>query len=182
MRPDKIGLFTLSLSILLGALLGCVNIHFPIVGSFSLGTTGGVLLVTLLLGHLGHWGPVSFGVDPSVIAPVKELGLLLFFVGSSIEGGRSFADVFAGYGPKLIVWGILLTILPMFIGFVFSQKVLKLPLLNGLASMTASMTSTPSLAALTQTAGTDDVVVAYAATYPIALILLVILVPLLMKL
>ena len=181
-RPDKLGAFTICISILSGVLLGSVNIPLPVLGNFSLGTTGGVLLVTLLLGHLGHLGPISFCVDKTIINPIKELGLILFFVGSSLEGGSGFAEVFAAYGPKLILWGIALTLIPMLTGFLFSQRVLKLPLLNGLASMTASMTSTPSLAALIQTSGTDDVVIAYAATYPIALITLVILVPLLMAL
>lgn len=74
-----------------------------------------------------------------------------------------------------------LVFVPFFLGFLFSRKILKLPLLNGLGAMTASMTCTPSLAALIQTAGTDDVVAAYATTYPIAMINMVVLVQLLAR-
>ena len=51
--------------------------------------------------------------------------------------------------------------------------VLKLPLLNNLGSITGGMTSTPALGTLISTAKTDDVASAYASTYPIALILIV---------
>ena len=47
---------------------------------------------------------------------------------------------------------------------------LKLSLLNNLGSITGGMTSTPALGTLISVAGTDDVASAYAATYPIALV------------
>ena len=58
-------------------------------------------------------------------------------------------------------------------GYFVSRKLLRLPLLNGLGSLTASMTSTPALAMLVELSGTDDVAAPYATTYPIALITLV---------
>ena len=51
--------------------------------------------------------------------------------------------------------------------------VLKLPLLNNLGSLTGGMTSTPALGTLINVAKTEDVAAAYAATYPIALIAVV---------
>lgn len=59
---------------------------------------------------------------------------------------------------------------------------MKLHLLNGLGAMTASMTCTPSLAMLSQIAETDDVAAAYATTYPIAFITLILVVQILIKL
>ena len=66
-----------------------------------------------------------------------------------------------------------MTILPMIIGFVIAKNVLKLPLLNNLGSLTGGMTSTPALGTLINMAGTEDIASAYAATYPIALIAVV---------
>ena len=66
-----------------------------------------------------------------------------------------------------------MTILPMLIGFVVAKNVLKLPLLNNLGSITGGMTSTPALGTLINMAGTEDIASAYAATYPIALIAVV---------
>lgn len=66
-----------------------------------------------------------------------------------------------------------MTILPMIIGFIIAKNVLKLPLLNNLGSLTGGMTSTPALGTLINMAGTEDIASAYAATYPIALIAVV---------
>lgn len=55
----------------------------------------------------------------------------------------------------------------------FAKNVLKLPLLNNLGSLTGGMTSTPALGTLINMAGTEDIASAYAATYPIALIAVV---------
>ena len=62
----------------------------------------------------------------------------------------------------------------MIIGYLFAKYVLKLPLLNNLGSITGGMTSTPALGTLIQVSGTEDIATAYAATYPIALISVVI--------
>ena len=66
-----------------------------------------------------------------------------------------------------------MTLLPMIVGFIFAKYVLKMYLLNILGSITGGMTSTPALGTLINIAGTEDVASAYAATYPIALIAVV---------
>ena len=73
----------------------------------------------------------------------------------------------------LFVWGALITIVPLLAGFFFAKYVLKLSLLNNLGSITGGMTSTPALGALIQSTGTSNVASAYAATYPIALVTVV---------
>ena len=68
-----------------------------------------------------------------------------------------------------------MTTLPMVIGFIFAKYVFKLSIFNNLGSITGGMTSTPALGTLVSVAGTDDVTSAYAATYPIALVIIVVL-------
>jgi len=51
--------------------------------------------------------------------------------------------------------------------------VFKLSIFNNLGSITGGMTSTPALGALISTAGADEVAAAYAATYPVALVAVV---------
>ena len=70
----------------------------------------------------------------------------------------------------LFVYGAVMTLLPMIVGYFVAAKMLKLSLLNNLGSITGGMTSTPALGTLIAVAGTDDVASAYAATYPIALV------------
>ena len=70
----------------------------------------------------------------------------------------------------LFVYGAIMTLLPMIVGYIVAAKMLKLSLLNNLGSITGGMTSTPALGTLISVASTDDVASAYAATYPIALV------------
>ena len=69
--------------------------------------------------------------------------------------------------------GVIITLVPMVVGYIFARKICKLPLLNTLGSITGGMTSTPALGTLIAVAETDDVAGAYASTYPIALVLIV---------
>ena len=175
-RLDPWGLLPFSLAVVLGILAGAITIPLPGGGTFSLGMTGGPLIMGLLMGHIGHIGPIDLRPDHKLYGPAKEIGLILFLASSGVEGGRGLAEILSAYGPILLLYGFFLVAIPLTAGFFMFRKVLRLPLLNGLGSMTASMTCTPSLAVLIQAAGTDDVASAYATTYPIALITLILLV------
>ena len=178
---DSMGYFPLALAIACGILLGSVTIPLPGIGSFSLGNSGGPLLMGLLLGHLGHIGPVDLRVDPKIVNPTKEIGLILFFTGAGTEGGSRLLAIMAEHGWALLLYGLLLLFIPLTLGFFLSRRLFRLPMLNGLAAMTGGMTCSPSLAALIQTAGTTDVVSTYATTYPIALINMVLVMQILAK-
>ena len=85
------------------------------------------------------------------------------------------------FKPLYFVFGIVITLVPMVLGFLFAKYVLKLSLLNNLGSITGGMTSTPALGTLISVSGTEAVASAYAATYPIALIVVVLVSQLLMN-
>ncbi len=171
---DHMGICVFSLAAILGTVVGKIKIPMSAQGlsgtCFSLTTTGGCLLVSLLLGHFGRIGKLSLMPAESTLKLFRELGLVLFLVGAGIPGGADFVAYFNG---MYFVYGIIMTIIPMIIGYLFAKYVLKLSLLNNLGSITGGMTSTPALGTLISTAGTEDVAAAYAATYPIALIAVV---------
>jgi putative transport protein len=139
---------------------------------FSLTVTGGCLLSALILGHFGKVGPVRLLPEESTLKLFREWGLILFLVGAGVAGGARFVELFRGI---YFVYGILMTVIPMLVGFFFAKYVLKTCLLNNLGSLTGGMTSTPALGTLISVSGTEDVGAAYAATYPVALILVVLL-------
>ncbi len=163
---DPQGFMAFAVAALIGILVGAIKI-----GSFSLTTTGGTLLTALILGHFGHIGPVNFTISKKTLEIFREFGLMLFLIGAGVAGGAKFVEYFK---PIYFIYGIVMTILPMVAGFLFAKYVLKLSLLNNLGSITGGMTSTPALGTLINVAGTDDVASAYAATYPIALIAVVV--------
>lgn len=171
---DHMGIAAFSIAAILGTVIGQIKIPLSSAGlggtCFSLTTTGGCLLVSLVMGHFGRIGRVSIMPSAGTLKLFRELGLVLFLVGAGIPGGAEFV---ANFDPMYFVYGIVMTIVPLIIGFLFAKYVLKLSLLNNLGSITGGMTSTPALGTLISTAGTEDIAAAYAATYPIALIAVV---------
>ena len=159
---DPFGIAAFAVAAILGVLVGTIKI-----GSFSLTTTGGCLLVALVFGHFSHFGPIKVMPPAATLKVFRELGLMLFLIGAGIAGGAKFVECFQAI---YFLYGALMTLVPMIIGFIFAKYILKLHLLNALGSITGGMTSTPALGTLIQVSGTEDVGAAYAATYPIALI------------
>lgn len=181
---DDLGLAPMGIAIVLGILLGAVCIPLSAQGydgtTFSLGNTGGPLLMALILGHFGHIGRINMYVPKHTLEVFRELGLMLFLIGAGIEGGVELVEQIAAseLGIMLLVYGFvagaLMTLLPAIAGLLLAKYVLKMPVFNYLGSITGGMTSTPALGALIKVAESDDVASAYASTYPIALILVVV--------
>lgn len=170
---DEMGFFAFGLAIVLGVILAKITIPLPGGGKFALGTSGGPLLAGLILGHFGHIGPVEVKAEKRMLEVLREFGLALFLLGAGLEGGAGFVEVLKEHGVMLFVYGALLTTIPMFVSYFFAAKVLKLSVFNSLGSICGGMTSTPALGTLIRVTKTDDVAAAYAATYPMALILVV---------
>ena len=173
---DGHGFAAFALAAIVGIFVGMIKIPLTSQGlsgtCFSLTTTGGCLLTSLVFGHFAHIGPVNVTPKDSTLKIFKELGLILFLVGAGIAGGAEFVELFKF---SYFVYGVVMTIVPMVSGFLFAKYVLKLSLLNNLGSLTGAMTSTPALGTLIGVSKTDDVAAAYAATYPIALIAVVLI-------
>ncbi len=171
---DEFGFMPFALATALGIVIGSIKI--PLSGQgfsgtcFSLGTTGGCLLVSLIFGHFNHVGPVSVMPKEGTLKVFRELGLMLFLIGAGIAGGAKFVSQFS---ITYFLYGVWMTILPMVVGYLIAKYLMKLSLLNNLGSITGGMTSTPALGTLISVAGTEDVASAYAATYPVALIAVV---------
>ncbi len=171
---DDYGLAAFGLIVVIGIFIGMIKVPLSSQGlsgsTFSLTTTGGVLISGLVFAHFGHIGPISINMDQRILEVFRELGLVFFLIGAGIPGGSSFVKFFH---PVYFLFGVIITVLPMIVGYYIAKKLLKLPLLNSLGSITGGMTSTPALGALIRIAKTDDVAASYAATYPFALVCVV---------
>ena len=90
----------------------------------------------------------------------REFGWMLFLSGAGVEGGVELVSQVQAsqYGAMLLLYGFLggvvMTTIPMFVGFFFAKKVLKISLFNNLGSITGGMTSTPALGTLIGVSGT----------------------------
>ncbi len=164
---DSLGIFPFILAVAFGCIIGSIKI--PGI-NFSLGTSGGTLFAGLIVGHFGHIGPIDCRIKKDTLKVMRELGLVLFLVGAGVPGGVNFM---ANLKLSYFIYGIIMTTVPMVVGFILAKFVFKLSIFNNLGSITGGMTSTPALGALISTAGTDDVASAYASTYPVALVCVV---------
>ncbi len=170
--PEAAGLPVITLVLLLGLLLGRISIALPGGIRFSLGMTGGPLFLGILAGHFLQKTSMALP-DVQTLGALRELGLMLFLIGAGVEAGQGFLAVVRDYGWQLFAQGMLITLVPMIIGSLVAIKLLKLNIIAVLGAICGGMTSTPALGALISSAKTDQVTVAYAATYPFALILVV---------
>ncbi len=163
---EKSGIAPFAFAAVIGIFIGSIKI-----GVFSLTTTGGCLLTAIVLGHFGRIGKLSVMPPKSTLNILRELGLVFFLIGAGVSGGANFAKYFQ---PVYFLYGAVITLVPMVVGFLIAAKFMKLNLLNALGSITGGMTSTPALGTLMDVSGTEDVTSSYAATYPAALISVVI--------
>lgn len=174
LKIDDLGLGVFGLAAIIGILIG--NIKVPLTSQglsgtcFSLTITGGCLVASLVFGHFSHIGRVSIMPERSTLEVLRELGLMIFLIGAGVAGGANFVKYFK---PIYFLYGALMTSIPMLVGYFIATKVLKLSILNALGSITGGMTSTPALGTLIHVAKTEEVAAAYAATYPIALLAVV---------
>ena len=175
-KIEPLGFLPFFLSIAFGCILGA----FKIPGiNFSLGNSGGCLVAGLIVGHFGHIGSIDLRIGKTTLNFMRELGLVFFLIGAGVPGGVNFVN---NIKLSYFIYGILITTIPMLCGYFLATKVFKIDLLNSLGSITGGMTSTPALGALIATAETDEVAGAYAATYPVALVCVVIMAKVLMML
>lgn len=167
-RVDPYGFLPFFFAVALGCVIGAIKI--PGI-NFSLGNSGGCLIAGLIVGHFGHFGAVDMRIEKSTLNFFRELGLVLFLIGAGVPGGVNFIS---NIRFEFFIYGALITLVPMIISYFIGRYVFKLDIFNNLGSITGGMTSTPALGALITTAGTDEVAAAYAATYPVALVFVVV--------
>ena len=164
---EPFGFFPFFVAIALGCVIGAFKV--PVI-NFSLGNSGGCLIGGLIVGHFAHIGSIDCRIKKETLNFMRELGLVMFLIGAGVPGGVNFIDKFKW---SYFIYGAVMTTVPMIAGYLIARYVFKLSILNNLGSITGGMTSTPALGTLIATAGTDEVSAAYAATYPFALVAVV---------
>ncbi len=168
----------IAIGIILGILVGKISMNFGSF-SFSLGLTGGILLLALILGRTGKTGPIMWTMTGPANQILRQFGLIFFLAAVGTSAGSSMVSTFQNYGIELFIYGIVITLIPMLITTLVARYFFKMNLLILLGTLAGSMTSTPGLAAIDNMVDTDAPAVAYATVYPIAMVLLIITVQIL---
>jgi len=166
--------FPIATGIVLGVLVGKLKISFSDDFTFSLGLTGGVLMVALILSRIGKTGPILWTMSGTANQLLRQLGLLMFLAVVGTSAGSKLVETFQESGMLLFGIGIVITMVPMIITTLIGHYWLKMNLLNLLGALTGSMTSTPGLAAVDGMTDSNAQAIAYATVYPIAMVFLIV--------
>ena len=162
---------TFAFGIALGVAVGMLSIN---VGQLSLGlgSAGGLLASGLAIGYLRSVHP-TFGRLPDAARWIlMEFGLLLFMAGVGLRAGGDIIETFKAAGPTLVLAGIVVTITPIFVGYFFGRKVLKIHPVLLFGGITGSMTSGASLSVVTKAANSAVPSLGYTGAYAFANVLL----------
>ncbi|TWU45014.1 Aspartate/alanine antiporter [Novipirellula aureliae] len=178
---NETDLLSLAFGLTVGILVGQMAILWGGV-SVSLGTAGGPLCVGLVLGHFRRIGFVAGSFPPAAQILMTEGGLALFLADAGIHAGADVWSILQQQGPVLCVAATAIAVLPLAVGYLMASYCFGLTRLESLGATCGGMTSTPGLAALTSSTDSSEPVTSYIAAYPVALVLITIAAPLLIKL
>jgi putative transport protein len=160
---DPIGF---SLGLLFGLALGLVPIPLP-GGAIALGSAAGPLLVGLILGRVGHAGPVSWQLPYATNQALRQFGMLLFLATVGLGAGPDLVEALrSAIGLQLLGMGALITAVAA-IGLVVVARTMGLGSAR-LAGTIAGAQNQPAILsfAVDRTDGDDRVNLAYALLFP----------------
>lgn len=167
-----------------GYFVGVIKIYMgETLGWFSLGSTGGVLIVSLILGYIGKVGKLSFRMKKEILSEIRDIGLAMFLGIVGLRYGFAAVDSLTGSGIFLSITSIFVGVIAMLSGLLVGKYALGINWIMLSGAICGGMTSTPGLgAAVAAVGGKDDPAAGYGATYPFALFGMVIFTIILHKL
>jgi len=175
-RLNEPNMFTMFLGIVIGILVGSIPLMMPGMSvPMKLGLAGGPLIVAILLGRFGYKLKLVTYTSSSANLLLRELGICLFLASVGIAAGGNFAaTVFNATGAKWVLYGFMITFIPLFIVTLIGRGKFKLNYCTLMGLVAGSTTDPPALAYANKTAGNDAPAVAYSTVYPLTMFLRVI--------
>lgn len=173
-RLDQPNLVPIFIGIALGCILGSIPVAFPgIPQPVKLGLAGGPLIVSILISHFGPRFKVITYTTTSANLMLREIGISLFLACVGLEAGEGFVETIVhGGGLKWILYGALITLIPVILGGVIGRYILKVDYNTLIGVLSGSCTNPPALAyAGEQDRSTDSAAVGYATVYPLTMFL-----------
>lgn len=179
---SQTSLVSLAVGLALGIAVGQIAFPLPGGNSFSLGLAGGPLLVALILGHFGKMAGIVGHIPRPTRMLLQEMGLVFFLADAGTKGGATMVEAVASQGVQIFLIGIVITLLPMCLGYIIARKIFGMSLPQSLGGICGGMTSTPALGAITAKTSLQSPIVSYATAYPVAVVMMAVLAKLLLQL
>lgn len=170
-RLNEPNLITIFVGILFGIIVGSINVGF----GMKLGLAGGPLVVAILLSRFGYKFKLVTYTSSSASLLMRELGICLFLASVGISSGAGFAEtVFNATGMWWVIWGFIITFVPLVIVGCIARGVYKVNMLTIMGLFSGGYTDPPALAYAGGSTGSDAPAVAYSTVYPLTMFLRVV--------
>lgn len=154
--PHKHDLFILTLIAAVGTILGWLEIpHIH----FSLGNSGGVLLIGIIVGYL-LTGKTN--LDIGEMTEYRNLGICLFYVGCGVPAG---IEVYKSFSAKNLLYGLILSIVPIVTGYCISSILTRKNRMRSVCMVCGIMTSTPAFNAVLSQGNNKEAYSVFSLTY-----------------
>lgn len=171
-RLDQPQLTSIFLGIALGVILGSLPIYFPgMPVPVKLGLAGGPLIVSILIARYGPKLKLVTYTTGSANLLMREIGICLFLASVGIGAGDGFVDTVLNGGYMWVLYGFLITVLPLIIIGIIGRTVCHLTYFTIAGLISGATTDPPALAYSNSICGTDQASVAYSTVYPLTMFL-----------
>lgn len=170
-RLNQPNLITIFVGIMFGIIIGSINLGM----GMKLGLAGGPLVVAILLSRFGYKFKLVTYTSSSASLLMRELGICLFLASVGISSGAGFAEtVFNHTGMMWVIWGFIITFVPLAIVGCIARGVYKINYLTIMGLFSGGYTDPPALAYAGNSTGSDSPAVAYSTVYPLTMFLRVV--------
>lgn len=172
-RLDHPNIASIFIGILVGIIFGSIPFAFPgIPNPVKLGLAGGPLIIAILAGRYGYKFHLVTYTTTSANLLLREVGLVLFLASVGIKAGAGFwHTVVEGDGLWYVLFGFLITIIPILIMGIIARVKYKMNYFTLMGLIAGTNTDPPALAFANTSSSTDAPAVGYSTVYPLAMFL-----------
>ncbi|MDY2860558.1 MAG: putative transporter [Candidatus Cryptobacteroides sp.] len=166
-HPNLVPIF---FGIVIGVIFGSIPISFPGVPQpVKLGLAGGPLIISILLGYFGPKMKITTYTTVSANMMLREIGISFFLAAVGLGAGANFISAIVNGGYWWILYGFLITVVPIIVTVLVARLALKLNFYQICGLIAGSTTNPPVLAFAQGAYGTDYTSVDYATVYPLSM-------------
>ena len=169
-KIQPLNFMTMAVAAVIGILIGNINIPLGDLGTFSLGTAGGVLLAALILSYIGKIGPLNFRMDPKGLGYLYQMGLTFFMAVVGLRYGYDVVSSLTGSGLILALSAVVVEAVAVIVSFFIGHKIFKLNWIILSGAIAGGCTSAPGLGAAISSTGSEEPTTGYGAAQPFAIL------------
>lgn len=159
-----------------GVLLGMIPLRVPGVPfPVKLGLAGGPLVAAIVFSLIGSIGRAVWYIPGAANLALRELGIILFLASAGLGAGETFVSVaMSREGATWMIAGLAVTMIPLLVAGFAANWFAKVNYLTICGVVAGSMTDPPALAFANSLSDSDACSTAYAAVYPLTMLLRII--------